>query len=464
MRSPKRIFDDATPTSKDRTEIPKPQSPDGFEVARSQSSRSKRRGRPEGVGYRARLLIGTLLAITALVVGVLVALRPLPASYRLSNWTSARVSAAQFVETASGGGVLVSARTLSIKARLDGRVTGILVTEGQTVNQGTLLVRLASREVGDAVRLASIAVQASKKRLRQAAKNVENAQRSGQLSVDAAVAKLESETKKLAQLRELLAIGGETRNNVELGEASVEAARRNVEQARLEAEKLVSEANVSLDQARLEVRRNEATLGSALEQSAQTKLFAPFTGQVTEIKVVEGQTVAQGDSLLTLVDPTIRQAQIDVQATKADRLRVGQPVTLMIGSQRTSGTVRAIGAQATGNSSRDSTVRLEVNLANKITGFRPNTQVTAEVELARRNGVLSVARGPFLATGGSEFVFVISSDGTKAVRRNVRFGDSSDNRVEILDGLELGERIITSSYNAFKEFTEIELSKTGELK
>lgn len=217
--------------------------------------------------------------------------------------------------------------------------------------------------------------------------------------------------------------------------------------------------------AKNQVERAKARLLATQRKIAQGLVVAPFNGQVTELKVVLGQTVSRGETLLTLIDPDIRNAQLTVDASKADKLRIGQTVRLEVAGKTLTGSISTIGIQAEENKAQsNNTIKLSVKLDKTVTEFRPNTQVTAEIETARRKTVRSTKRGAYLASGGGQFVFVISEDKTKATRRNVLLGDSNGERIEILSGLETNEKILTSSYDSYKEFSEIELAPTGELK
>ena len=73
-------------------------------------------------------------------------------------------------------------------------------------------------------------------------------------------------------------------------------------------------------------------------------------------------------------------------------------------------------------------------------------------------------RGAFITTGGERVAFVVSQDGLKAKRLEVTFGASNADLIEVTGGLKDGDRVITSSVEAFKDRTEIEVSKDGEIK
>jgi HlyD family secretion protein len=89
-------------------------------------------------------------------------------------------------------------------------------------------------------------------------------------------------------------------------------------------------------------------------------------------------------------------------------------------------------------------------------GLRQNQRLSARIVLDTRRNVLMVERGPFLEQDGGRFAYVV--DGNHAVRRPIRTGVSSLNAVEILDGLQPGDRVVVSGSDLFGDATQVRLS------
>ena len=60
-----------------------------------------------------------------------------------------------------------------------------------------------------------------------------------------------------------------------------------------------------------------------------------------------------------------------------------------------------------------------------------------------------ISRGAFYQKTGGKWIYVISPDGSKAVRRDIRIGRQNPQYYEVIEGLEPGEKVITSSYDNF---------------
>ena len=90
-------------------------------------------------------------------------------------------------------------------------------------------------------------------------------------------------------------------------------------------------------------------------------------------------------------------------------------------------------------------------------GLRQNQRLTARIVLDTRRNVLMVERGPFLEQDGGRFAYVV--DGGIAVRRPIRTGGSSLGAVEILSGVQPGERIVVSGSDLFDNAERIRIKE-----
>ena len=74
-----------------------------------------------------------------------------------------------------------------------------------------------------------------------------------------------------------------------------------------------------------------------------------------------------------------------------------------------------------------------------------------DLELGQPEQAIIIPRGTFFQTTGGQWIFVLSADGSKAYRRPIRVGRQNPQHYEVLEGLEPGERVVTSGYEAFKD-------------
>jgi HlyD family secretion protein len=91
-------------------------------------------------------------------------------------------------------------------------------------------------------------------------------------------------------------------------------------------------------------------------------------------------------------------------------------------------------------------------------GIRRGQTMRPRIELGETAESLVVANGPFYDETGGLWVLVVSSDGNSASRRQVTLGRRNPETVEVVAGLAAGERVITSSYQSFKDVERIDLN------
>lgn len=211
-------------------------------------------------------------------------------------------------------------------------------------------------------------------------------------------------------------------------------------QARAEA--LVAAALRRL--AALEVPAQEIQrLEASGEVSRTITIVAPVTGSIVEKRVVSGQRVMAGDLLYRLVDLSEVWLEGEIFEQDLAAVQVGQEVIAdfpaLPGIERR-GRVSFISPRL---DPETRTARARIILANRTFELKPGMFGTIRFGARSRTAVLNVPRSAVLATGERNLVFVRRADG-RFVPREVVLGAATDDRVEILRGLALGETVVAS--------------------
>jgi HlyD family secretion protein len=97
----------------------------------------------------------------------------------------------------------------------------------------------------------------------------------------------------------------------------------------------------------------------------------------------------------------------------------------------------------------DGQFEVDMNFDEEPRGLRRGQTLQVRLTLGDDSEAVLVPNGAFYQETGGSWIFVVSSDGTEAVRRNVRFGRRNTDFIEVLDGLEPGERVVTSPYTSY---------------
>ena len=211
--------------------------------------------------------------------------------------------------------------------------------------------------------------------------------------------------------------------------------------------------------------QQEATARTKLaeveERAAKMEVRAPWDGRLLELSIKSGSLVEEGATLLRLADVTSQQVEAVVTPEQASGIQPGAPALLRTSDAAYPAQVVQVAMIATtGESGTQVPVRLSVT-PEVSAAFLPNAPVTVEIELGAVKDRPFLRRGPFFSSGNASFVYVLSDDLSTAERRDVRYGAIDGDYVEVVSGVEPGERVIYSSYTAFRSYRTIDLIPEG---
>lgn len=200
-----------------------------------------------------------------------------------------------------------------------------------------------------------------------------------------------------------------------------------------------------------QLQRQKLIVADTQRRVDELTVRAPVAGVVGTVNVVDRSVVAANAALMTVVDLSQLEIEIEVPETYADDLGLGMSAEVTIGTTKAPGKLSALSPEVV-----DNRVLARVRLDRQPEGLRQNQRVSARILIEERPDVLLVARGPFVEEQGSRFAYVM--DGDIAVRRPVRLGATSVNAVEILEGLQPGDRVVVAGTDAFEEAERVQVN------
>jgi HlyD family secretion protein len=192
------------------------------------------------------------------------------------------------------------------------------------------------------------------------------------------------------------------------------------------------------------VARQASVAGELQRQADALVIRAPFDGMVAGVSVQNRDAVAPNSPILTVVNLAAFEVEFDVPENYGSDVAAGAPAEIQYESRSYPGHVTAISPEV-----KDSQVRgTMVFDGEPPAGLRQSQRVSARLVLEKRTAVLKVPRGPFLEAGGGRLAYVVS--GGMAVKRDIQVGALSVSEVEIVRGLEAGEKILLSDTSALE--------------
>ncbi len=315
---------------------------------------------------------------------------------------------------------------------------GALVTAAQPLAHLanlTLRLEVASREAEIAARLGDLAAQ-------------ELALRRGNAEVGDGIAAANNELLRaehdLAQRETLYAKGIVALANVEPYRR--EAAFRRERLAALQHSSGGENAAAGTEAARLTetgtlLRVSLAQVRAGLDTLV---LRAPVGGRLTAFTLQPGQTLKPGDPIGQIDSEGAYKLVGDVDEFYLARLTPGQPASADIDGTAARLTVAKVLPQVV-----NGRFRVELAFAGVAPALRRGQSVDARIALGATRSAIVAPAGTWLDAGGTT-AFVLDAEGAHAMRRAIAVGRRTPMQVEILSGLEPGERIVTSGIVAFK--------------
>jgi HlyD family secretion protein len=206
-------------------------------------------------------------------------------------------------------------------------------------------------------------------------------------------------------------------------------------------------------------RLNESIVTARASLDGLT-IRAATDGQLTALSAEVGESKAQG-AILGQVDSLDRfkiTAQVD--EFYLGRVVIGQAASFTLDGHNYEARVAKIFPQVTNGSFRADLhfappTGVSGNPAPQ--GLHTGQALDIRLQLGAATRVLIVENGPFYQETGGQWVFVVAADGMHATRRSVRLGRRNPESVEVVAGLSAGERVIVSSYEAFRKTDRVEI-------
>jgi len=396
---------------------------------------------------RRLLIVGGALTLLA-IAGVL-------ATPSVRRWSDSdqSVSAARlryatvergtFIRDVASQGRVVAAVSPTLFSPGSGTVT-LAVQAGDTVEPGQLLAEVANPELASQLeqeqsRLAELEIEVERQDIQMRQQLLADRQRVDLAEVRITAAERELRRAELSYQSQVIST------------QDYEEAQDNLSTARLEHTHADQDAALSEEALEFESRTRQLQLDRqrlmVAELQRQVDLHeirSPVAGIVGNLAVDQKDAVSANQPLMTVVDLSAYEVELQVPEAFADDLGIGMAAEITVNGVRYPGLVSAVSPEVQQSQVR---ARLRFDDSVRPEGLRQNQRVTTRIVLDQREGVLMVQRGPFYDSGAGRIAYVVD-DGT-ALRHAIVTGATSLSSIEVIDGLAEGDTIVLSSLDQF---------------
>jgi HlyD family secretion protein len=359
---------------------------------------------------------------------------------------TAPVALETIVQKVNATGRIQPKTQVRISADVSAKIVSLHVEEGQWVEEGQLLVELDRERYEAAVESAEANVRSAQSNARLVQQNMLKAEKDYDRASDIVARKLESQSV-----------------------LDTNSAAYQVEVARYAS---------ALDQ----IEQARATLKQANDSLSKTIIFSPMAGTISDLNKEQGEIAIgsqfQEDVIMVVADLTEMEAQVNVDENDIVGVQLGQKAEVEVDAlfgETLTGIVYEIAntanTDAQGTTSQKTEFEVKIAIEGETARLRPGMTASADISTRSRDNAVGVpiqsvavrtidqltleeesvadAEGRFTADadGFVEIVFAIEEDGS-VIARQVKTGIQSDDMIEILSGIEIGEEVVTGSYRA----------------
>ena len=405
-----------------------------------------------GSGNRRRLLwIGAGIAGLAAIVFLLSGWLGSSRSVDISRLRIAEVTRGTLVRDASVNGRVVAAVSPTLYAPAASTVT-LKIRAGDKVKKGDLLAILDSPDLSNQLAreqatLAQLEAQVARQRIlaekqRLLARRDADEAEVARLGAERILTRTEGGFKAgaIAEVDYLRAQDALKSAEIRARQAS-QASQLEIKDVALETSTRVSE-----------LQRQRLAVADMQRRVDELNVRSPVDGVVGTLSVADRTVVAANTALMTVVDLSRLEVELEIPESYADDLGLGMNVEVNIGSTQATGKLSALSPEVVRNQVL-ARVRFD---GQQPAGLRQSQRLTARILIEEKPDVLMLPRGPFVENEGGRAAYVM--DGDLAVRRPIQIGATSVSAVEIVSGLQAGERVVVSGTDTFEDAERVSIN------
>ncbi|MBS7297324.1 MAG: HlyD family efflux transporter periplasmic adaptor subunit [Bacteroidales bacterium] len=172
---------------------------------------------------------------------------------------------------------------------------------------------------------------------------------------------------------------------------------------------------------------------------------APIDGELGLLDVVLGQNIASGTKIGQINSVGVYKVEAQIDEHYIDRVSAGLEATFERQGETYSTIIRKVYPEV-----RDGKFKADFKFdGEQPDNIRAGQTYYLNLQLGQPEEAVIIPRGTFYQKTGGKWIYVVNKEGTKAIKREIRIGRQNPQYYEVLEGLEPGERVITSGYDTY---------------
>lgn len=395
-------------------------------------------------------IIGTTVVLTAIIWLLLT----LEKSVKERDIRIGTVDRGAIETTVNASGRVVPAYEEIITSPVESRLIQSFVRLGDSVSAGTPLLELDLETANTNFEKMLDTYEVMRRELLQLQLNNKTALSELDMQIKVKGMQVNSLEVEVQNERHLDSLGSGTGERVRQAETALATARLELQQLRHRHDNERLRANAAEEVQRLQLSSYEKDLAMTRKTLARGRIPAPHSGSVTFILTDIGSKVSPGQKVAVVSDLSAFTIEGEVPEGNSERVKPGATVIVRVGKLELQGMVESITPQSNAGS-----VGLRVSLDNpRVKGLRSGLRADIFISYGYKDDVVRLSQDSFFKGPGDYQMFVLDAD-DHLTRRTVKLGDSNRRYVEVLSGLEPGDRVVVSDMENYRNSKNLKISK-----
>lgn len=402
---------------------------------------------------RIMMLIGALAILSLIIFVVISSGGGSKLNVQKERITISTARRGVFQENVPVNGVVLPITTIYLDAVEGGRVEEKYVEDGAILEKGDPILRLSNTDL----ELSLVNQETSVYNLLTQMQISQNAARQNTINRLNQLTDVENsliEAERIYELNQKLfeqqAIGKqeliESRNNYNYQKRRLELAQRVMEQDSIARKQ-------EIEQAQSSYQRTRAALELMRQKVQDLIVRAPVDGQLTSLDAEIGQTKNEGERLGQIDVLSGYKVRVDIDEHYISRIYPGQQGTFTFDGKEYTLEIKKVYTQVVNG-------RFQVDMVfvgDVPEDIRRGQTLQIRLALSQEKEALLIPKGGFFQDTGGNWIFKLSEDGNTAYRTDIQLGSQNTEYYEVLEGLQPGDRVVTSSYDNYGEVEELVL-------
>lgn len=410
-------------------------------------------------GHKKRM-VNTIICLALfgiIIAASLVFIIPKKKKFLLKDFKSSKVTLSNLNKTISINGTIEIYEKETILSREKGICIKVLKKPGDTVKKGEVILVLESKKIEDKFKELEDELKQVKRNSLKSKIDIRRQIRNTERSVTKLSRMMLKKQENYLNMNELYKLKSISLKQLKDSKDEYIFAQEAVEEAKIKLEDLKEDQILQNQLSAYDIARVEVNFENAKKDFESLNVKSDIEGTLLNINLKKGEHTEEGDIIAKIGDLNTPFVEGHIPLKKSDEVKEGQEVILTSNGEKFRGVVKLKNAMATKGEKGEKLLYTQIDMIDKPESIIPGDTIGCEIVILKENQKLTLPRGEFLISGKNRYVYVIERN--KAIKTEVKYGITNSKKVAIESGLDIGQEVISSSYNDFIEENIIYLSK-----